>query len=117
MHYEPLNLDEIMALKESLEPAFSTQLLPLLISLNTNERLTQFLDLIDQRCLIHPEADGHIHLPDKKILVLGSSKVKDEHIYKTFEEQKISKHRVELHTEYEPSKINIDSLKYSLNTH
>lgn len=102
-----------MTLKENLEPVLNDSLLPILITLNQNGRLAQFLDIIDQRELLDPDVSGFVPLRDKKILILGDSRIKDEHIYKTLGEQGISKDRIELHTEYEPSKINVDSLKYT----
>ncbi len=113
MNYNTLDYDELLALKRNLESVLCTQLFPTLITLNQNERLGRFLDLLDQRELIAPDESGFVSLPDKNILLLGHSKLKDEFIYKTFTEIGISKNRVELHTEYKPDRVNIDSLKYS----
>jgi hypothetical protein len=113
MLYIPLTLDEIVLLEEKVEDVLSGELLKILITLNRNERLLDFLELINHSEFIEKNNDQFFATPDQSIVVLGNSNLKAEDIIKTINKYGIEKDRLELHLDYHLKGFNIDSLKYS----
>lgn len=113
MLYTPFTLDEIVLLEEKVECVLDEELLNILITLNRNERLFEFLELMNHTDLIGKSNNQFVATTDQVIVVLGHPNIKAEDIIKTINKCGIEKDRVELHLDYHLKGFNIDSLKYS----
>lgn len=114
MIYSLLTLDEIVVLEEKLLKVFNDDLLNILITLNRNERLKDFLTLVEHPEFIMKSNNSYSYLTNQSVVVLGAFQIKAEDIIKTINKCGVAKDRVELHLDYYLKGFNIDSLKYSL---
>jgi hypothetical protein len=115
MSYSTLNTTEIVKLETNLNEILNNELLGILITLNRNEQLSSFLDMIGHLDLLDNDENEFKPLLNRKILVLGDSKIKANDIFKTIQNCGIDKDRIELNLNYKLDNLDIESLKYNFN--
>lgn len=89
---------ELLKLEDNLKFELNNNLTQILTALNRNERLEEFLDLINLSHLIQSNS----YKPHKNgiIIVVGGSEIKKQDFYGIFKKLNISKDRLELNLEY-----------------
>lgn len=97
-----LDTEELLELEDNLKTEFSNNLTFILTSLNRNEKLYEFLDLINLTNLI--QSDSYLHHKNGKIVILGDSQIKQKDIYGIIREYNISKNRIEFNLDYYDAK-------------
>lgn len=107
-----LNESQLFKLEEELTLIFNNDLLHIISKLNREDRLNNFLDLIDLGHLI--EDDEYKPLRNGKIIIAGESEISKETILSVAKNLNIDKNRIEMCLNYdEASKYNFSKTQYN----
>lgn len=107
-----LGAEDLLKLEDNLKIEFSNNLTFMLTTLNRTGKLHDFLDLLNLTNLI--QSDYYPRHKNGKIVIIGSSQIKQKDIYGIIKEYNISKNRIEFNLEYYDAKrYDFEKLKNS----